>query len=129
MSNILGTPPPPTNLTHTGVTETRIDISWNKPTGYELFVINGYEASYKKLSEKEYKTQKMEPNVNTFVITGLDSGTFYQITVHGYNDEGIGDKNRIQVKTDKKSSSCKYLIYVSSGIICASWKIITVVNS
>lgn len=123
MSNILGTPPPPENLTHTDVTENRIDISWNKPIGYSLFVINGYEASYKKLSEKEYQTQKMEPNVDNFVITGLESETFYQITVHGYNDEGIGDKKRIQVKTDKESSSRKYLIYLADEIICVNRKI------
>ena len=109
MRNILGTPPPPANLTHTGVTETRIDLSWDKPIGYELFVIDGYNATYKTLSGKENKTKEIDPTLNNFAIQGLESETFYQITVHGYNSEGIGDKEEIQVKTAKSDEECKYL--------------------
>jgi hypothetical protein len=42
------------------------------------------------------------------VLNDLQGDTFYVITVHGYNDEGDGDKLRIEVSTKDSPDSCKY---------------------
>ena len=109
-SNVLGTPPPPTNLTHTDVTETRIDIEWDKPIGHELFAIHGYRVSHKKSSDAAFTIMNISSNgeLNS-VLNNLQKDTFYIITVRGYNNDGDGDEQKIEVTT-KKSEDCKYFI-------------------
>ena len=108
-SIVSGTPPPPTNLTHAGITETNIEISWSEPIGHELFDIDGYIISHKKASDATFKAQNISKSKNlNVVLNNLESNTFYVITVHGYNDEGDGDKLKIEVSTKKSDSSCKY---------------------
>ncbi len=107
-SIVSGTPPPPTNLTHADITETKIDISWNKPIGHELFDIDGYIISHKKASDTTFKAQNITSGELNVVLNNLESNTFYVITVHGYNDEGDGDKLKVEVSTKKSDSSCKY---------------------
>ncbi|CAB3991504.1 angiopoietin-1 receptor-like isoform X3 [Paramuricea clavata] len=114
---IQGTPPEPTNFTHTDVTQTRIDLSWNKPIGHEFFVINGYIVSHKTTPETQFKTQKITSGELNVVLSDLQGDTFYVITVHGYNDEGDGDKLRIEVTTKDSPSSSNLVIIIAAIIV------------
>jgi hypothetical protein len=106
LSIVLGTPPPPTNLTHTDVTKTKIEIVWDKPIAHELFAIDGYTVSHKASTEKEFKTENITTGESNAVLNDLNEGTFYIITVRGYNNEGNGDELKIEVKTEK-TEGCK----------------------
>ncbi|XP_028413956.1 uncharacterized protein LOC114536812 [Dendronephthya gigantea] len=88
------------------VTEDRIDIRWEKPAANDFFKIFGYIVSHKEKSQLKYKTQNMSSDASNVVLRELKSDTFYDITVHGYNKEGSGDKIEISVKT-KEEDSCK----------------------
>ena len=44
------------------------------------------------------------------VLTGLESDTIYEITVHAYNGDGDGDKLKTQVTTKKPDDQSKCLV-------------------
>ncbi|CAB4021742.1 titin, partial, partial [Paramuricea clavata] len=100
-------PPPPAGLKETGKTDNSIDISWEKPKGHSAFDIDGYMVSYKTEAETQYNNQNISAisGVLNAVLTGLESDTIYEITVHAYNNDGEGDKLKIQVRTEKPDDS------------------------
>ncbi|CAB4039419.1 titin [Paramuricea clavata] len=116
---IIGPPPPPAGLKETGKTDTNIDIRWEKPKGHSAFDIDGYMVSHKTDAETKYKNQMISATsgVLNVVLTGLESDTIYEITVHAYNDDGDGDKLKIQVKTEKPDDSTTVVIVVVVVVI------------
>ena len=102
-------PPPPKNLKYTKITQTEIYIAWEKPAAYEFFEIVGYNVTYKKQSESEYKTQIMTSAAFSATLSDLETDTLYDITVHGYNGEGSGDKIATKARTKKG----KYIVAYS----------------
>ena len=107
----LAEPPPPTkNLEYTKITQTEIEIAWEKPAVYEFFEIVGYKVSYKKQSESKYKTQIMTSAAFSATLSDLITDTLYDITVHGYNEEGSGDKVAIKARTKKGKCIVAYSV-------------------
>ncbi|XP_028406448.1 uncharacterized protein LOC114528937 [Dendronephthya gigantea] len=110
-------PPPPKSLNHSKVTEDRIDIRWEKPAANDFFKIFGYIVSHKEKSQLKYKTQNMSSDASNVVLRELKSDTFYDITVHGYNKEGSGDKIEISVKTKEEDSSNVVVVIIIVVIV------------
>ncbi|XP_028413931.1 uncharacterized protein LOC114536784 [Dendronephthya gigantea] len=110
-------PPPPKSLNHSKVTENRIDIRWDKPAANDFFEIIGYIVSHKEKSQLKYKTQNMTSDTFNVIISKLKSDTFYDITVHGYNNEGSGDKIEISVKTKEEDSSDGVVVIIIVVIV------------
>ncbi|CAB4011127.1 angiopoietin-1 receptor-like, partial [Paramuricea clavata] len=111
---VQGRPPPPAGLKETGKTDNSIDISWVKPKGHSAFDIDGYMVGHKTYAETQYKNQNISATsgMSSAVLTGLESDTIYEITVHAYNNDGHSDKLKIQVTTEKPDDSTTVVIIV-----------------
>ncbi|XP_028406445.1 uncharacterized protein LOC114528934 [Dendronephthya gigantea] len=110
-------PPPPKSLIHSKVTENRIDIRWEAPAANDFFYIFGYIVSHKEKSQLKYKTQNETSVTLNVILSKLKSNTFYDITVHGYNKEGSGDKIEISVKTKEEDSSDGVVVIIIVVIV------------
>ena len=64
---------------------------------------------HKTDAETQYKNKYISATseVLNAVLTGLESDTIYEITVHAYNNDGNGTKLKIQVTTEKPDDSSK----------------------
>lgn len=70
------------NVTASNIRETSVDIKWDKAAG-----ASGYQVYLYDYATKTSKRVKVT-TLDSFTVTGLESGTAYRIGVRGYNKTG-----------------------------------------
>jgi hypothetical protein len=68
------------------------------------------------VAETTFKTDEFDSDSTNSVLGDLESDTFYVIQIRAKNDEGIGEKQEMQVSTEKPAS-CKYSEYILEEIL------------
>jgi hypothetical protein len=95
-------PPPPVNVTHSDVRETRVHISWDPPELHELFSIARYYITYLKLGEKKWSNNTISNDQYNVQLDDLESDTFYILRIVAENAYGLGkESGRMEIKTMK----------------------------
>ncbi|CAL4062955.1 unnamed protein product [Meganyctiphanes norvegica] len=81
---------------------THLSVSWSEAPYHCLGSLQGYKLSW-EVDGKTY-TNDTDASCNTYVITGLEQCTTYQVTVIGVSTAGEGPK---KTKSGKTSGDCK----------------------
>ncbi len=112
-------PQPPTGLTASAFSSSRIDLSWTAPTNYGSSAITGYTierstdggASWSTLASNTGST------ATTYSDTGLVSSTTYAYKVYAINSAGTSLPSNIASATTKSSSGS--ITKIQSGLVAS----------
>ena len=87
-------PPPkmaaPTVKKNAAAPRTRLDVSWTAPTMTGKPPVTDYDVQYRKSGDSTWTTHGFMGTGTATTLTGLESGTTYQVQVRARNHEGAG---------------------------------------
>ena len=96
-------PPPPTNVSHSDVKETKVHIFWDPPELHEVFSIQRYYISFLKHGDTKWSNETIEDEqLTNFQLSNLKSDTFYTLKVTAENECCLGkESKRMEMRTLK----------------------------
>ena len=68
-------------------------VSWDAPSSHDLYPITGYEVVINK------NITELSPNITSYEITGLTSGTSYEVEVYARNAAGLSESGSVMATT------------------------------
>ena len=83
-----GKPDAPTVTRNAGAPEAALDASWTAPDMTGKPAITDYDVQYKKSGDSTWTSHSFTGTGTSTTITGLTSGTVYEVKVRATNDEG-----------------------------------------
>ena len=90
-------------LTTSSVTSDSVDLSWSSPTSGGA--VSAYMVQYRVSGTGSWSTASISVVANSFVVTGLTSGTSYDFEVTATGSGGIGPAAIISATTSAAASS------------------------
>ena len=94
-------PSPPTDLTATAISQSRIDLSWSAPVDNGASTLLGYKIESKTNNESDYSVLVTNTGTVTtaYSHTGLTAGMTYQYRIFAINSSGQSDPSDITEAT------------------------------
>ncbi|MYG63832.1 MAG: hypothetical protein F4158_04560, partial [Synechococcus sp. SB0675_bin_7] len=107
--------PAVTSVVATPGSTTSLNVSWTAPDNTGKPAIGSYDLRYRAGSSGDWTNGPQDVSGTSSQITGLDSGTTYQVQVLATNDEGDGDWSNAGSGTTSGSSTTPVAAFASAA--------------
>ena len=97
---------PPQNVTIRAMSDTQLRVRWIPLQQSEWYGIpRGYNISFRILEDSSalHSVSIDDPNVNSFVLEGLEEFTLYEIILQAYNDLGSSEPSPVELARTMES--------------------------
>ncbi|XP_033606589.1 protogenin isoform X2 [Cryptotermes secundus] len=74
----------------TVVNATSIEVTWSM-SSEDMYKPDGFILYYRKMSNEKFGPISLASNTTQYLLGNLEPDCWYEVTVQGYNNEGVGD--------------------------------------